>query len=144
MKKLAYLISLLSLFLITCNKNDRTADGKPTSDAANNTVRVDTKAGANYQISIATYDSVGPSDPKILYSSTDQSNAASFEYSFKGTAGWVIAVEVYSQNGTFADCDIYYKGLKVPIKLEAIDTFQGEMPSHININYVTGATSLSP
>ena len=143
MKKLAYLIPILSLFLITCKKNDLTPDGKPTSDAANNMIRVDTKAGANYQISIATYNNVGPSDPKILYSNTDQSSAAPFEYSFKGTAGYVIAVEVYSQNGTFADCDIYYKGLKVPETFEAIDTFQGEMPSHINVNYVTGATGLS-
>ncbi len=143
MKKLAYLIPILSLFFITCKKNDLTADGKPTSDAANGIVRVDTKAGANYQISIATYNSVAPSDPKILYSNTDQSSTAPFEYSFKGTSGWVIAVEVYSQNGTFADCDIYYKGVKVPVTFEAIDTFQGEKPSHININYVTGVTGLS-
>jgi hypothetical protein len=33
--------------------------------------------------------------------------------------------------------------LKVPITLEAIDQLQGVMPSHINVNYVTGATSLS-
>jgi hypothetical protein len=143
MKKLIYLIPVLSLFLITCKKNDLTADGKPQSDAANNIIRVDTKAGANYQLSISSYNVNSPGENSLLYSNADQSSAVPFEFSFKGVQGYAMLVEVYSQNGTFANCDIYYKGLKVPTSLEAIDQLQGEMPSHINVTYRIGITTVS-
>lgn len=141
MKKLLFLTPVICLLFVSCKKNDLTVDGKPASDATNDIVRVDTKAGANYKISVAKYNSIGPSDPEVLYNNANQSSASAFEYSFKSTAGFVIAVEVYAQNGTFAACDIYYKGLKVPVSLEAINQSQGQMPSHINITYITGATN---
>ena len=141
MKKFLCLIPALCLFLITCKKNDLTVDGKPASDAADDMVRVDTKAGSAYTLLVAQSNPNIQNQTATLY--TNNNLTSSNEYAFKGTPGNILLVEVYSQNGTFADCDIYYKGLKVPVTLEGIDQFQGEMPSHINVTYQIGITSFS-
>jgi len=141
MKKLLFLIPALLLFLTTCKKNDLTIDGKPVSDAANNMVRVDTKAGASYKLLVAQSNPAVQNQTNTLY--TNDNLTSFYEYAFKGIPGNIMLVEVYSQNGTHADCDIYYKGLKVPVSLEGIDQLQGEMPSHINVTYIIGYNGTS-
>jgi hypothetical protein len=136
MKKLLFLIPAVILFLASCKKNDLTVDGKPVSDAANNMVRVDVKAGASYKLLVAQSSPTVQNQTNTLY--TNDNLTSSYEYAFKGIPGNVMLVEVYSQNGTYANCDVYYKGLKVPVSLEGIDQLQGEMPSHINVTYIIG------
>ncbi|HZY38745.1 MAG TPA: hypothetical protein VFE53_18930, partial [Mucilaginibacter sp.] len=126
MKKLLFLIPAVILFLASCKKNDLTVDGKPVSDAANNMVRVDVKAGASYKLLVAQSSPTVQNQTNTLY--TNDNLTSSYEYAFKGIPGNVMLVEVYSQNGTYANCDVYYKGLKVPVSLEGIDQLQGEMP----------------
>jgi len=139
MKKLLTLIALSSLFLLTCKKNDLTPDGKPKSDAANNTIRVDTKAGASYGLVVAETNPNDVGHPIVFYTN-DNLNAPN-EYTFKGIDGYNMLVEVGSPNGTFVNCDIYYKGVKVPHSIMGVDSLDGVMPSHINLTYTIGATT---
>jgi len=139
MKKLLTLIALSSLFLLTCKKNDLTPDGKPQSDAANNTIRVDTKAGASYTLLVAETDPNNVDHPRVYYTNNNLNTAS--EYTFTGVNGDNMLVEVWSQNGTSATADIYYKGSKVSHAIMGVDSLDGVMPSHINLTYTIGATT---
>ena len=143
MKKPLPLILLLSLFVLTCKKNDLTPDGKPKSDAANSIIRVDSKAGATYSLVIYESNPADMSLPPVVSYINNSLNAPN-EYMFKGVVGYQMLVEVDSPNGTSANCDIYFKGLKVPHAVMGVDSLDGEMPSHINLTYTIGSTAIQP
>jgi hypothetical protein len=138
MKKLNlsyYFLLIVCLNLFSCTKNKLTPDGKPISDGPNNIVRVDVNANSYYDLSIAETNN---NTNNIQFQFIKDSLIKSFEYAFKGLIGEELFIEVWSPGGTIASCDIYFKGLKVPLSQQAIDSFQGGPPSHINVTYKIG------
>ena len=138
MKKLnfSYYLSLfVFLSLISCTKDKLTPDGKPISDGPNNIVRVDVNASSYYDLSIAETNN---NTNNIQFQYIKDSLTHPFEYAFKGIIGEELFIEVWSAGGTTSSCDIYFKGLKVPLSQQAIDSFQGGPPSHINVTYKIG------
>lgn len=129
-----YFLLILSLNLFSCTKNKLTSDGKPISDGPNNIVRVDVNAGSSYNLSIAETNN----NNGIQFQFIKDSLTYPFEYAFKGIIGENLYIEVWSAGGTTSSCDIYFKGLKVPLSQLSIDSFQGGPPSHINITYKIG------
>ena len=130
---------LVPILFAGCKKTALTPDGKPQSDAQKNILRIDASAAASYWLSVAEYDSanvnLGAAGATFYQLKNDLTS--SYECAFAAKPGQVVFIEVYT-NGEEANCDIYYKGVKVTASA-AGDIFNSHAPgapSHVNMTYV--------
>ncbi|MDB4920838.1 hypothetical protein [Mucilaginibacter sp.] len=137
MKKYLLPFYVLIMLFVSCKKeSNQTPDGKPKADAANNILRVDASSNISYSFSIGFVNS-------DLTNPTQFSNnylTKPYEYVTMATEGQTAFIEVSSSYGGTLSCDIYYRGIKVPLSSMSVDKRDGDpiTPSHINITYKVG------